>query len=89
MFVKITFRRAYGAWFHITNLVVYAIFLGLLTVLVTTCTFSLTHEDGTSLASARTSGKQQSDNGTGVPARPKGQLILSTCEVRLACFIHT
>ncbi|XP_052774065.1 transient receptor potential cation channel subfamily A member 1-like isoform X2 [Mya arenaria] len=33
--------HAYGAWFHITNLIVYAIFLALVNVLVTTCTFSL------------------------------------------------
>ncbi|XP_052283274.1 transient receptor potential cation channel subfamily A member 1-like isoform X2 [Dreissena polymorpha] len=33
--------RAYGAWFHLTNLVIYVIYLALLTALVTTCTFSL------------------------------------------------
>ncbi|XP_060594443.1 transient receptor potential cation channel subfamily A member 1-like isoform X2 [Ruditapes philippinarum] len=32
--------RAYGSWFHISNLVFYLIFLALFTVLVTTCTFS-------------------------------------------------
>ncbi|XP_052283272.1 transient receptor potential cation channel subfamily A member 1-like [Dreissena polymorpha] len=36
--------RAYGAWFHMTNLVIYIIYLALLTVLVTTCTFSLERE---------------------------------------------
>ena len=39
MFLFSTFRRAYGAWFHILNLIVYAIFLALLTTLVTTCPF--------------------------------------------------
>ncbi|XP_045160098.2 transient receptor potential cation channel subfamily A member 1-like isoform X2 [Mercenaria mercenaria] len=34
--------RAYGSWFHISNLVFYLIFLALFTALVTTCTFSFT-----------------------------------------------
>jgi ABC-type transport system involved in Fe-S cluster assembly fused permease/ATPase subunit len=38
--VLLCFRRAYGSWFHISNLVFYLIFLALFTVLVTTCTFS-------------------------------------------------
>ncbi|WAR23312.1 TRPA1-like protein [Mya arenaria] len=40
-YLQCPLRHAYGAWFHITNLIVYAIFLALVNVLVTTCTFSL------------------------------------------------
>ena len=40
MFLLSCCRRAYGSWFHISNLVFYMVFLALFTVLVTTCTFS-------------------------------------------------
>lgn len=36
--------RAYGSWFHISNLIIYVIFLANLTVLVTTCTYALQND---------------------------------------------
>ena len=52
--VSFCYRRAYGAWFHITNLVTYLIFLALLTVLVTTCTFEIVHSEPPSSNSSNT-----------------------------------
>ncbi|KAK3607524.1 hypothetical protein CHS0354_025776 [Potamilus streckersoni] len=49
--------RTYGSWFHMTNLVLYAIFLALLTVMVTTCSygnFAINHGNNSSEANYTT-----------------------------------
>ena len=81
-------RRAYGSWIHFINLIIYVIFLALLTVLVTTCTYQLAKTNAQTVNVATNSNMTTTyeTTETTMEAKSTETITVRSCEVNYYLF---